>query len=257
MFVINLERIIPFLTYLRQSLAIVGYEQVPYTSFMTSRYALYDTGLLRDRFAPESGTPRGVKPRYNISPAARVPVIVSRDGKPAIEQMIWGFVPAGAKDTNSIFRYKTFAAKSEKILETHTYRTAVRSQRCLIPANGFYEWKNSTSGKKPFYIQLDHSELFAMAGIYSEWTDVAGETHRICAVVTIDSETDNDLVPSRLPVIVDEADEALWLDPDVSDLSTLFQIMRPIDASRLRIHPVGDAINSTKVDTPTLIERAK
>lgn len=222
---------------------------------MTSRYVLYDTAQLRDRFAPESGTPRGVKPRYNISPAARVPVIVSRDGKPAIEQMIWGFVPAGAKDTNSIFRYKTFAAKSEKILETHTYRTAVRTQRCLIPANGFYEWKNTTGGKKPFYISPRAGGLFAMAGIYSEWTDPEGTTHGICAVITIDSETDNDMIPSRLPVIVDRADEAAWLDPEVSDLSTLFQIMRPYDVEKLDIIPVSDAVNSPKPDTPELIKR--
>lgn len=227
-----------------------------YTTPMTSRFALYETADLRDRFAPESGTPRGVKPHYNISPAARIPVIVSREGKLTIEQMIWGFVPVGAKDTNSIFRYKTYAVRSEKILETHTYRTAVRTQRCLIPANGFFEWKKSAVDKKPFYIRPVADGLFALAGIYSEWTDPEGAVHGICAVVTIDSERDSDSLPSRLPVIVSQSDEAAWLDPSVSDLSTLFQIMRPVDASTLVIVPVSDAVNSTKADTPDLIVRS-
>lgn len=228
---------------------------MPYTTPMTSRYALYETADLRDRFAPDGSTPRGVKPRYNTIPAARIPVIVSREGKPTIEQMIWGFVPVGAKDTNSIFRYKTYAVRSEKILDTHTYRTALRTQRCLIPANGFYEWKKSAVDKKPFYIHSTTQSLFALAGIYSEWTDPEGVTHGICAVITIDSERESDSLPSRLPVIVNPADEAAWLDPSVSDLSTLFQIMRPVDASTLEVIPVSDAINSTKLDSPDMIVR--
>lgn len=228
---------------------------MPYTTSMTTRYALYDTGQLRDRFAPAAQTPRGVKPHYNISPATRVPVIVSRDGATKIEQMIWGFVPVGAKDTNSIFRYKTFAARSEKILDTHTYRTALRTQRCLIPANGFYEWKQTATGKRPFYIRPTAPGLFGLAGIYSTWIDPDGTSHGICAIITIDSDTESDLIPSRLPVIVEQSDEASWLDPSVSDLSTLFQVIRPYDPSQLEIVPVGDAVNSTKPDTPELIVR--
>lgn len=224
---------------------------------MTSRYALYEIDKLRDRFALDVGLPRGVKPHYNISPVQEVPVVVSREGKRVVERMIWGFIPVGAKDTNSVFRYKTFAVRSEKILETHTYRTAVRSQRCLIPTNGFYEWKQAPSGKQPFYLRPRTHELAGLAGIYSEWTDPEGVAHGVCAVITIDSESDNDTIPSRLPVIVDRDDETDWLNPEVSDLSSLFRIMRPYGASKLEIIAVSDAVNSTKVDTPNLIKSAQ
>lgn len=222
---------------------------------MTSRYALYETDKIRDRFACDTGLPRGVKPHYNISPVQEVPVVLQRDGQRVVERMIWGLVPVGARDTNSVFRYKTFAAKSEGILDRPALRTALRSQRCIISVNGFYEWKNLPSGKRPFYIRTKTHELFGLAGLYSEWTDPAGVTHGVCTVLTIDSEADDDMTPSRLPIIIEQADEVGWLDPSIGDLSTLFRIMRPVEASTLEIIPVSDAVNSTKPDSPDLIER--
>ena len=222
---------------------------------MTSRYALYETDKLRDRFALDAGLPRGVKPRYNVSPVREVPVVLLRDGQRVVERMIWGFVPAGAKDMNSVFRYKTYAVKSEGILDKPTLRTALRAQRCIVPVNGFYEWKNLASGKRPFYIRTDTHELFGLAGLYGEWTDPEGVRRGICTVLTIDSETDSDMTPRRLPIIVDQADETDWLNPELGDLSTLFRIMRPYDASKLSIIPVSDEVNSTKLDRPDLIDR--
>lgn len=222
---------------------------------MTSRYALYETDKLRDRFSLDAGLPRGVKPHYNVNPVQEVPVIVLRDGKRLVERMIWGFVPEGAKDTNSVFRYKTYASKSEGILDRTALRAALRTHRCIIPVNGFYEWKNLESGKRPFYIRLKSHELAGLAGLYSEWTDAAGVVRGVCTVITIDSEAESDMTPRRLPIIVDAVDESDWLNPELSDLSTLFRIMRPIDVDKLEIIPVSDAVNSLKVDTPELIEK--
>lgn len=221
---------------------------------MTSRYALYTTDQLRGRFAPHGATPKGVKPHYNISPTMRVPVIVWRNDKAVIEQMIWGFVPSGAADTNSVFRYKTYAARFEKILDTHTFRTALRTQRCLIPANGFYEWKRDDS-HQPFYIHLKTTRLFAMAGLYSEWQDPNGDTYGMCTVITIASDGHGGSLPRQLPVIVDTADEAAWLNPAINDLSSLFQIIRPSEAALFELFPVDNLINSKKIDTPRLIEK--
>lgn len=222
---------------------------------MTSRYALYETDKLRDRFTLQAGLPRGVKPHYNVSPVHEVPVVLLRDGQRLVERMIWGFVPMGAKDMNSVFRYKTYAVKSEGILDKPALRTALRSQRCIIPVNGFYEWKNLESGKRPFYIRTTTHELFGLAGLYGEWTDPEGATHGVCTVLTIESDAGSDMTPSRLPIIIDQADEADWLNPELGDLSTLFRIMRPYDPSKLEIIPVSDAVNSTKPDTPDLIEK--
>jgi putative SOS response-associated peptidase YedK len=187
---------------------------------MTTRIALYDIDKISKRFAPDSGVPKGTKPSYNISPATHIPVIVIRDGVRVIESMKWGFVAPTAKDTNGIFRYKTQIAKSEGIFEKPLWATAIRSQRCLIPANGFYEWRVLESGKAPYYIRPSDQMLFAFAGIYSSWTDPEGNVWGTCAIITTNSGIDSIMTPSRLPVIVAPEDEADWLDPAIDDINT-------------------------------------
>jgi len=222
---------------------------------MSSRYALYEINKLHDRFAPLCDVPRGVKPSYNINPAQTVVAIVNRDGVNQIEKMIWGFVPAGAKDTNSIFRYKTHNAKSEVVFDKPTWARAIREKRCLIPANGFYEWKASATGKDPYYIQVTNQPLFAFAGIYGTWTDPDGTDHGMCSIVTVASDADDDMMPSRLPVIVNPDDEADWLNPQIDSINSIYKIMRPYQASKLSIIRVNDAVNSPKSNGPELIER--
>lgn len=222
---------------------------------MSSRYALFEIDKLRDRFAPASGVPKGVKPHYNISPVQSVPVVVFRDGKNEIELMKWGFIPKGAPNANSVFRYKTFAARSEGIFDKPTWQTAIRSTRCLIPANGFYEWKKTADSKQPFYIHPTDQSIFAFAGLYSSWTDPEGKEWGTCSIVTTNSGAESDMTPSRLPVIVHPDDEADWLNPEISDINTLYRIMRPYDPDQLEIIRVGDNINSAKIDTPQLIEK--
>lgn len=222
---------------------------------MSSRYALFDTGSLRDRFTLASGVPKGIKPHYNISPVQSVPVIISRDGKNEVKLMKWGFIPKGAPNANSVFRYKTFSARSEGIFDKPTWQTAIRSSRCLIPANGFYEWKRTASGKQPFYIHPTDQPTFAFAGLYSSWTDPEGKEWGTCSIVTTNSGAESDMTPSRLPVIVHPDDEADWLNPEISDINTLYRIMRPYDPDQLEIIKVSDDINSAKIDKPHLIER--
>lgn len=222
---------------------------------MTARYALYEIDKISRRFADGNDMPKGVKPHYNLSPAQLVPVIVNRDGVNQIEIMKWGFIPAGAKDTTAVFRYKSYNARSEGIFDKPTWSKVIRSQRCLIPANGFYEWKTVPTGKNPFYLHPTDASLFAFAGVYSSWTDPEGKIWGMCSIVTTNSAGESDMMPSRLPVIVYPDDEADWLDPSVNDINTLYRIMRPLEADMLTIVRVGDDINSAKVDKPQLIER--
>lgn len=226
-----------------------------YTYRMISQYALYEINKISNRFAPASGVPKGVKPHYNINPAQFVVVVVNRDGINQIEQMKWGFIPVGAKDTNSIFRYKTFTARSEAVFDKPTWSRAIREKRCLIPANGFYDWKNLETGKTPYYIQIANQSLFAFAGIYSTWADPSGTIWGMCSVITTSTDTDNDMMPSRLPVIVSPEDEAEWLNPVVGDMNSIYKIMKPYDADQLKFTRVSDDIKSSKIDKPYLIER--
>lgn len=223
---------------------------------MSSRYALFEIDKLRDRFALASGVPKGIKPHYNISPVQSVPVVVSVDGKNEMSLMKWGFIPKGAPNANSVFRYKTFNARSEGIFDKPTWQIAIRSTRCLIPANGFYEWKKTSDSKQPFYIHPTDQSVFAFAGLYSSWTDSEGKEWGMCSIVTTNSGAESDATPSRLPVIVHPDDEADWLNPEINDTNTLYRIMRPYDPDKLLAVKVGDDINSAKIDTPRLIEKA-
>jgi putative SOS response-associated peptidase YedK len=220
---------------------------------MADRYTLYEIENLRDRFTLADGVPVGVKKSYNISPTQTIPVITSSDGANHMHRMKWGFVPANAKDLNSVCRYKTHRANSEGIFHKATWQESIRTKRCLIPANGFYEWKKTDDGKRAFYIRAADQPLFAFAGLYGDWTDPEGKQWGVCAIITTATGSETDMLPSRLPVIVDPADEADWLNPNISDVSTLIRIMRPYDPGQLVITRVGDDISSLKIDKPSLI----
>jgi putative SOS response-associated peptidase YedK len=219
---------------------------------MAERYTLFEIDKLRDRFHLTNGVPAGVHKSYNIAPTQLGSVIVNRGGVNVLEQMKWGFVPAGAKDTNSVFRYKTFLAKSEGIFSKPTWADAIRHSRCLIPANGFYEWQQTTDGKLPFYVRPTDQDLFAFAGIYSSWTDLSGTTYGTYAIVT----TQYDRYPKKplqRAIILNPADEAQWLDPTISDVSTLYGIMRPTSDDMLHIHQVSPDVKNIKANSERLI----
>jgi putative SOS response-associated peptidase YedK len=219
---------------------------------MSERYALFQIEKLRDRFQLPSGVPAGVKKAYNISPTQAVPVVVVRDGVRVLEKMKWGFIPATAKDSNSVFRYKTFMAKSEGIFDKPSWQSAIRHNRCLIPANGFFEWQKTQDGKLPFYIRPKDQELFAFAGIYSSWTDPQGSIWNTCAVVTTMQDR-GPKMPLRRPIILSPRDEAAWIDPTVDDINTLYSIMRPYSDDMLSIDQVSPDVKNSKLNDVRLI----
>jgi len=220
---------------------------------MIERYALYEIDKLRDRFDLADGVPKGVKKRYNILPAQQVPVILQRDGTRVMEVMRWGFVSQNAKDTNSIFRYKTFVARTEDIFKTVMWSRSISSRRCLVPANGFYVWSKSADAKVPYYIQVKDRPLVALAGIYSSWTDSDGVESGMVSIITTRANADVSSVTERLPIIIQPDKEDLWLNADGDDVSSLYDIMRVAPHQSLIAHQVGDAVFSKKADGPELI----
>jgi putative SOS response-associated peptidase YedK len=219
---------------------------------MTSRYSLYATSDIRDRFILASGLPKGIKPRYNISPTLRVPVIVSRDDGVIAEQMGWGLTPKGVKDTNSVFRYKTYNVPSEKIFTKHSWATAVEHNRCLVPANGFYQLVGKGDERRAYYIQKKDTPLFAFAGIYSSWDD-AGVTRSTFSIITSDAPDSLRHIGDRMPVILSQSDEARWLNTSITDTSSLFGMLRPLLSEQVLVTEVGIDIHSPKIDSPKLI----
>lgn len=221
---------------------------------MAERYTLYEIENLRDRFTLSNGVPAGVKRNYNISPTHTGSVIVSRGGVHTLQRMKWGFVPATAKNTNSVFRYKTYMIKSEGIFDKPASRQTVSHKRCLVPANGYYEWQQTPDGKLPFYVRPTDQELFSFAGVYSSWKDPDGTEWDTYAIITAvqDRSPKQDL---RRPIILRPSDEADWLNPDVDDMNTLYGLMRPYSEDMLQIHRVTADVKNSKRNDARLIEQ--
>lgn len=237
-----------------QTPLIYDYFDVRYTKGMISRYALYSTTPLSNRFNAPGGLPKGVKPHYNISPTVQAPVIVSQDGAPVVQLMKWGLVAKGAKDTNSVFRYKTYNNASENIFSRHSWETAVRERRCLVPADGFYVL-NGSGKKRAVYAHPKDGEIVAFAGIYSSWQDPEGVEHGTYSIIT--TEATNEMPDSnvRMPVILDREDEARWLDPTVTDTGSIHKMLRPNPSGLLEVFEVSPAVHSPKPNAASLIER--
>lgn len=221
---------------------------------MISRYALYTTSELSTYFHLSEGLPKGIKPHYNISPTVSAPVIVSQGDARTIKLMQWGLIAKGAKDTNSVFRYKTYNIPSEKIFSRHSWEQAVRERRCLVPANGFYQL-NESGKKHAFYAKPKNEELITFAGVYSSWEDPDGITHGTFSVITIEATSDMPQSSSRMPVIIKREDEARWLDSSVNDLSSLYDMLRPHPHNFLTVYEVSPAVHSPKPNQPSLTER--
>jgi putative SOS response-associated peptidase YedK len=224
---------------------------------MSGRYTLFKINNFFQRFGLADDSSSDLKRSYNISPTQIAPVILERDGQPVLQFMKWGFIPRGAKNANSVFRYKTYEARSEGVFSKATWGDSVRHKRCLVPANGFYIWESTPEGKKPYYALPTDQELFAFAGVYSSWVDPEGKEWGTFAVVTTESNDDIAAIGDRMPIILQPQDEKRWLDSSATDINTIYDLMRPYSNGNISIVPVGNDINSTKIDNPKLIAPIK
>lgn len=219
---------------------------------MTSRYSLHTVADLRERFSLSIGLPKGIKPSYNIHPTSQAPVVLHKDTYTVVEQMSWGLVPKGTKNTNTVFRYKTHTVPSEKILTKHSWETAVRYNRCLVPANGFYQLEGKGDEKQAYYIQIKDAPIFAFAGIYSSWEE-EGATYASYSIITTEASYEPYNSSGRMPIILSQSDEARWLDTSITDANALFDMLRPTSNQQLLISQVSPDIHSLKIDSPKLI----
>lgn len=214
---------------------------------------MFQIEQLRERFRIANNLPNGLKQRYNIGPSQLEPVIVSHSGEPSAEVMKWGFIPRWAKNTSSIFRYKTFNARSEGIFDKPIWKKAIRFSRCLVPANGFYEWKNQTDGKQPYFISPSDNPLFSFAGVYGIWQDQTGFEWGTYSIITTAPNKDMAPIHNRMPVILHAEDEATWLDSTVDDPELLAGLMQPYSDNMLLISEVSRDVNTIKTDDSRLI----
>ena len=189
-------------------------------------------------------------PRYNIAPAQPVAVVRQNSERPVRQLSVirWGLIPSWAKDAN--IGYKMINARSETVVEKPAYRESFKTRRCLIPANGFYEWKKEGKTKQPFHFGMHDDSLFAFAGIWDRWKNPLGEIIETCSILTT---TPNALladVHDRMPVIMPLEHYDLWLDPGFKGTDDLRELLRPYEPSLMRRYPVSTRVNLVKNDDP-------
>lgn len=191
------------------------------------------------------------KPSYNIAPSQSVLVIIGND-KRKLGRLQWGLVPSWAKDPE--IGHKMINARAETLSEKPSFRDAFRKRRCLIIADGFYEWRKKGAGKAPMYIRLKSGRPFAMAGIYETWYSPEGKKLSTCAIITTDA---NDLmkpIHDRMPVIIPESEYERWLDRTITETEILQPLLVPYPANEMVAYEVSKEVNSPGNNTQKCIE---
>jgi putative SOS response-associated peptidase YedK len=209
-----------------------------------------DLDFLVERFQIAYPVAFEYKPRYNIAPSQDVPAVIRGERGNKLGTLRWGLVPFWAKDPS--VGYKMINARSETAATKPSFREALRTKRCLILADGFYEWKKEGQRKQPYRIFLKGGKPFAFAGLWSVWEK--GDVR--LATCTILTTTANALLADlhdRMPVILPEEAEDVWLDP-LASFDDIRALLKRYPADAMDYYPVSDAVNSPKNDDRTLIE---
>jgi len=177
------------------------------------------------------------------------PRLDSRQPKRVFGLMRWGLIPYWAKD--AAMGAPMINAMSETAAEKPAFKEPMRRRRCLIPADGFYEWRRGGGGKKQaFNIGMRNDELFAFAGLWDRWKNPEGKTIETCTVLTTAANALVADVHDRMPAILRPEDYDLWLDPGVTDPARVAELLRPYDARQMRKYPVSDFVNRAENEGP-------
>jgi|SRR5271157_1314969 len=216
---------------------------------MCGRYRLSKRKQLIEEYF-ETANEVDWEPRYNIAPSQNVGIIRQNPSRPRREfsQVRWGLIPYWAKEAS--IGHKMINARSETVLEKPAFREAFRNRRCLVPADGFYEWVRTGRSKQPMHIGMQDDSLFAFAGIWDLWKDASESLVETCSILTT---TPNSLlaeVHDRMPVILEPENYELWLDPGFKDLDTLTTMLKPFDPTLMKCYPVSTLVNSPANDNP-------
>lgn len=219
---------------------------------MCGRFVLFSLGkLLAERF--ELKDEPEIEPRYNIAPSQDIAVIrPDESGDRRLVKLRWGLIPFWAKDKN--IGYKMINARSESVAEKPAFRAAFKHRRCLIPADGFYEWRKREKDKQPFLFRIKDEHPFAFAGLWEHWESEEEGTIESCTILTTEANELLYKVHDRMPVILDPGDYARWLDTSKVKGNDATKLLKPFDAAEMIAYPVDTRVNSPKNDTESCVE---
>lgn len=214
---------------------------------MCGRFSLTtDEYLLNERFRLAGGIEPYVA-RYNCAPTQNLAVIIANEPR-QLRYFRWGLIPFWAKDEK--IGNKMINARAESITEKPSFKHAFKQRRCLIPADGFYEWKNQ-NGKTPFRIKLKNDQLFAMAGIWEAWKNPENSTIYSFSIITTAANELMQSIHERMPVILPQESEEIWLNSNKQD--ELLALLKPYDQDQMYAYEISKLVNSPSNDNPAVL----
>lgn len=188
------------------------------------------------------------EPRYNIAPTQAATVIRQHPVEPIrkLSMLRWGLIPSWAKDSSAAATM--INARSETASSKPAFSDALKHRRCLIPADGFYEWKRSGTSKQPFCFEINSGELFAFAGLWDRWKDPSGTCLKTFSILTTTPNAVTEAVHDRMPVILGADAYDLWLDPGMKNVLEVSELLKPFDARQMRCYAVSSRVNHVAND---------
>lgn len=217
---------------------------------MCGRYTLMTAIVrLQERFHLDATT-LSYTPSYNIAPGQEVLAVLSND-PPRVGYLRWGLVPAWAKDAKS--GYRMINARLETVAEKPSFRQALRQRRCLVLADGYFEWQQHGATKIPMYIHRQDRAPFAFAGLWETWRDAAGNPLHTCTILTTSANALLSAIHPRMPVILAPDAEAAWLDRQRQAPADLLSLLQPYRDAELQAYPVSQLVNTPQHNSPACI----
>ena len=220
---------------------------------MCGRFAFYSPHEAVQRFFGIDDPPLPRPARWNIAPGGDIVVVrVAADGQRSLVAMHWGLVPSWTRARDG--RARLINARAETLAEKPSFRAAFRRRRCLVPADGYYEWRQEPHGKQPYLIQAQDGVPFGMAALWESWRDpVSGEPLTSCAIITCAATGAVQHIHERMPVVLAPTDFAPWLDPAATDPAAPTALLAAPSGVALRAVPVSRRVNSPRNDDPELL----
>ena len=216
---------------------------------MCGRYTL-QTGMedLQNTFNFDSGQIE-FRPHYNIAPSQNILAVVNGDNGRTAAEMRWGLVPHWTKDPAKAM----INARAETLVRKTSFKDPYMKRRCIVLADGFFEWKRTPRGKEPMWLTLDSRDAFAMAAIWQPWKTPAGNTLMTCAIITVPANDTVKPIHDRMPAILTPDTVALWLTPQPTQGQGLGKLLTPFFQEGMSVHRVSRLVNNTRNDSPELI----
>ena len=218
---------------------------------MCGRYTLKTPIDVLAEYFETQEYPSSLTPSYNIGPTQEVAAVVEEKRK--LEMFRWGLIPSWAKDP--AIGNKMINARAETVSEKPSFRSAFKKRRCLIVADGFYEWQKTDGGKQPYHIRMKDSSPFAFAGLWETW-DGDGEEIRSCSIITTDANDLMNEIHHRMPVILTPETYEAWLAPGFEEKEPFLDLLRPYPSDGMEVYPVSRRVNRPSNNEPSVVQPA-